>query len=73
MVRGVLSLADRSVLSIMTPRADVDWIDISQDKSALYRQLQAQPHGLFPVCDRGGLDAVIGVGRAGLFGAPGTT
>jgi CBS domain containing-hemolysin-like protein len=64
MVRGVLSLADRSVLSIMTPRADVDWIDISQDKSALYRQLQAQPHGLFPVCDRGGLDAVIGVGRA---------
>ncbi|WP_019700514.1 TerC family protein [Paracidovorax oryzae] len=64
MVRGVLSLAERSVLSIMTPRADVDWIDISQDKPSLYRQLQAQPHGLFPVCDRGGLDAVLGVGRA---------
>ncbi|MDA8456811.1 TerC family protein [Acidovorax sp. GBBC 3334] len=64
MVRGVLSLAEQSVLSIMTPRSDVDWLDISQDKASLYRQLQAQPHGLFPVCDRGGLDAVIGVGRA---------
>ncbi|CAM3844524.1 TerC family protein [Paracidovorax anthurii] len=64
MVSGVLSLADRSVLSVMTPRADVDWLDISQDKASLYRQLQAQPHGLFPVCERGGLDAVIGIGRA---------
>ena len=64
MVSGVLTLAERSALSIMTPRADVEWIDITTDKDALYAQLVDNPHGLFPVCDRNGLDNVLGVARA---------
>ncbi|SHE28030.1 Membrane protein TerC, possibly involved in tellurium resistance [Lampropedia hyalina DSM 16112] len=64
MVSGVLTLAERSVLSVMTPRADVEWIDITASKEDLYQQLVANPHGLFPVCDRNGLDNVLGIARA---------
>lgn len=64
MVSGVLSLGERSVLSIMTPRTDVDWIDISSDAETLRQQLQDQPRSLYPVCERAGLDQVIGIGRA---------
>ena len=64
MVSGVLTLAERSVLSIMTPRNDVDWLDISEEADVLREQLNDKPHGLFPVCERTGLDQVIGVGRA---------
>lgn len=64
MVSGVLTLAERSALSIMTPRADVEWIDITTDKDTIYKQLVDNPHGLFPVCDRNGLDNILGVARA---------
>lgn len=62
MVSGVLSLAERSVRSIMTPRTDISWIDIEADADALRAQLLDTPHSLLPVC-RGSLDAVLGVGR----------
>ncbi|RYF71656.1 MAG: HlyC/CorC family transporter, partial [Comamonadaceae bacterium] len=61
-VSGVLSLAERSVRSIMTPRGDISWADIDADPQALRDQLLATPHSLFPVC-RGSLDAVVGVAR----------
>ena len=51
MVSGVLTLAERSVLSIMTPRNDVDWLDISEEADVLREQLNDKPHGLFPVCE----------------------
>lgn len=62
MVVGVLSLADRTVRSIMTPRGDISWADIGADGAALRAQLLATPHSMFPVC-RGSLDAVVGVAR----------
>lgn len=64
MVSGVLTLAERSALSIMTPRADIEWIDITAEKDELYQQLIDNPHGIFPVCDRSGLDNIIGIARA---------
>ncbi|TAM88340.1 MAG: TerC family protein [Candidimonas sp.] len=63
MVSGVLTLADRSIHSIMTPRADVSWIDLDDDPAVLRQQIVKAPHSFFPVC-RGTLDEVIGVGRA---------
>ena len=63
MVSGVLSLAERNVRSVMTPRADVSWVDLDDDPEALREQLLDTPHGLFPVC-RGSLDQVVGVARA---------
>ena len=63
MVSGVLTLADRSIHSIMTPRTDVSWIDLDDEPNTLREQIARSPHSFFPVC-RGSLDEVIGIGRA---------
>ena len=63
MVSGVLTLAERSIRSIMTPRTDVSWINIDDDPETIRRQLTEAPHSFFPVC-RGSLDEVLGIARA---------
>ncbi|MEH3086530.1 MAG: TerC family protein [Xylophilus ampelinus] len=62
MVTGVLTLAERSVHSVMTPRADIEWVDTQEDADALREQLTATGHSLVPVC-RGELDKVVGIAR----------
>ncbi|MGY3901614.1 TerC family protein [Aeromonas lusitana] len=63
MVSGVLSLAERSIRTIMTPRAEMEWIDVNDSTDEIRALLQRAPHSLFPVCD-GGLDDLIGVVKA---------
>lgn len=63
MVSGVLSLAERSIQSIMTPRTDISWINIDDDPATIRRVLRETPHSFFPVC-RGHLDDMLGVARA---------
>ncbi|WP_323016329.1 TerC family protein [Castellaniella sp.] len=63
MVSGVLTLSDRNVHSVMTPRTDVSWINLASSAEELREQLIREPHSFFPVC-RGTLDEVVGVGRA---------
>jgi len=63
MVSGVLSLAQRSIRSIMTPRSSVTWLDIDAGAAAMQQSILATPHSFFPVC-RGELDDIMGVARA---------
>lgn len=63
MVTGVLSLAERSIRTIMTPHSDIAWIDVSDTRDDIRNLLQREPHSLFPVC-QGKLDEVIGVVKA---------
>jgi len=63
MINGVLTLASRSLRSIMTPRGEISWVDALKTKAEIREQLLASPHSLFPVC-RGELDEIIGVVRA---------
>jgi CBS domain containing-hemolysin-like protein len=63
MVSGVLSLSQRSIRSIMTPRADITWINLDADPAAIRRQILETPHSFFPV-SRGQLDEIVGVARA---------
>lgn len=63
MVSGVLTLAERNVRSIMTPRTNVSWINLDDPVDLIQQQLLDTPHGIFPIC-RGSLDAVVGVARA---------
>lgn len=63
MIGGVLTLAERSVASIMTPRNQISWIDLNDTPEKIREQVLAVPHSLFPVC-RGSLDKVISVVRA---------
>ncbi|NLS14407.1 HlyC/CorC family transporter [Vibrio sp. SM6] len=59
MIRNILHLNDRPVSSLMTPRRDIDYIDIDQPIDTLVRRLRQTKHSVFPVC-RGNLDNVIG-------------
>jgi CBS domain containing-hemolysin-like protein len=63
MVSGVLTLADRTVRSIMTPRTDVSWINIDDDPDVIRQQIERAPHSFFPVC-RDNFDNIVGIGRA---------
>jgi putative hemolysin len=62
-ISGVVRLADRPVREVMTPRTDVDWIDVNLDETAIRAALAATPHTRLPVAD-GSVDAVIGVVQA---------
>lgn len=63
MVTGVLSLAERSIRTIMTTHSEMAWIDINDSSDEIHALLQREPHSLFPLCD-GNLDEVIGVVKA---------
>lgn len=63
MISGVLSLAERSTRTIMTPRSEIAWLDISDSREEIIGELMASAHSQFPVCD-GELDNLLGVVRA---------
>lgn len=62
-IAGVVRLADRPVREVMTPRTDVDWIDVNLDETGIRAALAATPHTRLPVAD-GSVDSVIGVIQA---------
>jgi putative hemolysin len=60
MISGVLRLGDRAVRGVMTPRTDVDWIDIEDDEAEIQKFLIQTPHSRLPVAE-GDPDNMIGV------------
>ena len=62
MVSNVLSLDRRQVRSILTPRADVVFLDVRDSAEATQARLRDDLHAVVPLCD-GGLDRIIGVVR----------
>ena len=60
---GIMRLADRTVRELMTPRTEVDWIDLNAGPDAVRRVLADSPHSLLPVAD-GSVDKVLGVVKA---------
>ncbi|WP_122897931.1 TerC family protein [Acinetobacter sp. B51(2017)] len=63
MIGGVLTLAERSVASIMTPRSQISWVDLNDSPEMIREKILSVPHSLFPVC-RGSLDKVLSIVRA---------
>ncbi len=63
MISGVMRLADRTVVGLMTPRTDVDWLDVATTPEDIKQQLIETPHSLIPVGE-GSIDTLIGVVRA---------
>jgi putative hemolysin len=59
-ISGVVRLADRPVREVMTPRTDVDWIDIDADEETLRRRFVETPHTRVPVAE-GSVDRIVGV------------
>jgi putative hemolysin len=60
MIEGVLRLADRTVRAIMTPRADVAWLDADAGPQEIATLLAARRLSRFPVC-RGSVDNPLGI------------
>ncbi|CUX96781.1 TerC family protein [Candidatus Doolittlea endobia] len=63
MITGVLSLASRTLRSVMTPRNEITWLDCQRPVTELRVTLMDTPHNMFPVCN-GELDQLIGIVRA---------
>ena len=59
-ISGIVRLADRPVREIMTPRTEIDWIDIRCGHDEIKRVLAATPHSRLPVA-RGSVDDIVGV------------
>jgi putative hemolysin len=60
MISGVVRLADRPTREVMTPRTDVEWIDIDADPDSIRKMLLETPHSRLPVA-AGSVDRLVGV------------
>jgi putative hemolysin len=60
MIAGVMRLGDRAVRAVMTPRTEVDWINLQSDESAIRKLLMETQHSRLPAGD-GGVDVMVGV------------
>ena len=62
-ISGVVRLADRPVREVMTPRTEVDWMDIDLDADGIRTKLLATSHTRLPIAE-GSVDACVGVVQA---------
>jgi putative hemolysin len=59
MIAGVMRLGDRAVRAVMTPRTDVDWLNLEADEASARKFLIETQHSRLPAGE--GVDAMIGV------------
>ena len=57
---GVVRLAERPVRELMTPRREIDWLDLNADMATIRATIEESPHSLLPVVE-GSPDKVVGV------------
>ena len=60
MLESIFRLGSKRVNSLMVPRVDIEWIDVSQSQEDIMDKLNNSPHNRFPVCDSE-LDNIIGL------------
>ena len=63
MIESVFRLGERYIDAIMTPRTEIEWIDLDEPYEELLQQVLDSRHTRFPVAS-GGLDNVIGILQA---------
>jgi putative hemolysin len=62
-VQRVFQLGDQRVAAIMTPRVDIEWVDVNITSETLREFLMSHTHTEFVLCE-GNLDQVLGTVRA---------
>ena len=60
MITGVMRFADRAARGLMTPRLDVELIDLSDTQEEMVERLRNTRHSVLPVQD-GAVDTIVGV------------
>ena len=63
MIEGVLSLADRPIRMVMTPRSDIAWLDITKSYEQIVQDARMLHHSVFPVAE-GSLERIVGFVKA---------
>ena len=59
-ISGIVRLADRPVREVMTPRTEIDWIDIRCTFEEIRTAMAATTHSRIPVAE-GSVDNIVGV------------
>lgn len=62
-ISGVVRMADRPIREVMTPRTEVDWLDISATTEEIHAMLIGSSHSRLPVAE-GSVDEIRGVVQA---------
>lgn len=60
MIAGVMRFSDRAARGLMTPRNDVDWIDLGDSVEEIHQYLVESQHSRLPVAD-GGPETIVGI------------
>src|SRR5690242_16660490 len=60
MISGIVRLADRPVREVMTPRTEIDWIDLNSTPDEIREALLETGHTRIPVAD-GSVEKIVGV------------
>lgn len=60
MITGVMRLGDRPVRTVMTPRIEVDMINLADDPAASVQHMMQSPHSRFPAYD-GSSEVIVGI------------
>jgi putative hemolysin len=60
MISGIVRLADRPVREVMTPRTEIDWIDVGATPEEIRETLLESQHTRIPVAD-GSIENIVGV------------
>ena len=60
MISGIVRLADRPVREVMTPRMEIDWIDVNATPDEVRVALLETPHNRIPVAN-GSVEDIVGV------------
>lgn len=63
MVESIFRFGDRQLRSLMTPRTEIVWLDITDPEEVIRDTVRQTHHSRFPVCD-GALDRVLGIVQA---------
>ena len=59
-ISGIVRLADRPVREVMTPRTEIDWIDVASTPEQIREALLETAHTRIPVAD-GSVENIVGV------------
>ncbi|MEW9804650.1 hemolysin family protein [Mesorhizobium sp. ZMM04-5] len=60
MIAGVMRLGDRAVRAVMTPRTEIDWLNLEWDEATAKKMLLETQHSRLPVGE-GAVDNMVGV------------
>lgn len=60
MIAGVLRLGERAVRAVMTPRGEIDWLDVTLPEKEIWAHLEVTEHSRLPAGD-GTPDSILGV------------